>query len=68
MLGVLHPWHVSLQAKTEQLCTLRIKQSKAFVCLFSGVFPTHRASGVMVSSVLCSWQERGKRGSIEVEL
>lgn len=57
-----------LTSQTEAvLCMLSLKQSKAS---FAGVSPTHRASGVMVSTVLYSLllrQERGERGRIEME-
>lgn len=66
-MAVLHSWHISTLGHPE------IEEERGF---FAGVFPTHRASGLMAFTVLCSLllgQERGKedgkgkRSSHEVE-
>lgn len=44
-MGVLHSWHISLEHP-------EIEEEQGF---FAGVFPTHRASGVMAFTVLCCW-------------
>lgn len=61
-------WVCSVPGTSSHWSTLGNPEIEAEQGFFAGVFPTHRASGVMVFSVFCSLllgQERGKEDGKE---